>query len=82
MRRARLEMDIEVANKERLEQRCYTERVNQQTLFRWASGGRSTMTQLNPCACELPCHRIAQRRSSSRPDGAAACGCGGGSMLC
>ena len=40
--RARLEMDIELANKERLEQRCYSERVNQQTLFRWGLWGAAS----------------------------------------
>ena len=35
--RIRLEMEIEQTNKEQLEQRCYSERINQQTLFRWVT---------------------------------------------
>ena len=32
--RGRLEVEVEALHKERLEQRCYSERLNQQTLFR------------------------------------------------
>ena len=34
MYRGRLEAEVEMLHKERLEQRCYSERLNQQTLFR------------------------------------------------
>ena len=33
-RRGRVETEVEMLHKERLEQRCYSERLNQQTLFR------------------------------------------------
>lgn len=48
--RLRLEGEVEVAYKQRLEQRCYNERLTQQKLYRWGQAERARNLELPNCA--------------------------------
>lgn len=48
--RLRLEGEVEVAYKQRLEQRCYNERLTQQKLYRWGQAERARNLDLPNCA--------------------------------
>jgi len=49
-RRLRLEGEVEVAYKQRLEQLCYNERLAQQKLYRWGQAQRARAMELPNCA--------------------------------
>ncbi|KAK9832482.1 hypothetical protein WJX81_000719 [Elliptochloris bilobata] len=48
--RLRLEGEVEVAYKQRLEQRCYNERLTQQKLYRWGQSERARSMELPNCS--------------------------------
>ena len=49
-RRMRLEGEVEVAYKQRLEQRCYNERLTQQKLYRWGQSEKARSMELPGCS--------------------------------
>ena len=48
-RRARVESEAESAYKQRLEQQCYAERLNQQKLYRWGYAERARGLPTKSC---------------------------------
>ncbi|KAK9830407.1 hypothetical protein WJX72_011593 [[Myrmecia] bisecta] len=47
--RHRVEQEVEFLYKDRLEKRCYAERLNQQKLYRWGQKDRAKAMELNNC---------------------------------
>ncbi len=48
-RRQRVENEVEALLRERLEQQCYAERVNQQRLYRWGQVERAKAFPMPHC---------------------------------
>jgi hypothetical protein len=47
--RARIEQAAEVSYKERLDQLCYTERINQQRMYRWGQSAKAKGMPMAAC---------------------------------